>query len=122
MLKYFLKRLLDLIPTLVGVTVISFFLVRMVPGDPVMLMLGERGASPERYQEMKKNLGLDRPIHEQYLVFIKNALQGNLGKSIVSKRSVTQEFKGRFGATLELGVVPYSLRQHLVFLLASSLP
>ena len=105
MLKYFLKRLLDFIPTLVGVTVISFFLVRMVPGDPVMLMLGERGASPERYQEMKKNLGLDRPIHEQYLVFVKNALQGNLGKSIVSKRSVIQEFKDRFGATLELGVV-----------------
>ena len=105
MLKYFLKRLLDFIPTLIGVTVISFFLVRMVPGDPVMLMLGERGASPERYEEMKKNLGLDKPVHEQYLVFIKNALQGNLGKSIVSKRSVLQEFKDRFGATLELGVV-----------------
>ena len=103
--SFFLKRLLDFIPTLVGVTLISFFLVRMVPGDPVMLMLGERGASPEVYQQMKSKLGLNHPIHIQYLNFLKNAVRGDLGKSIVSKREVIKEFGDRFGATFELGLV-----------------
>jgi len=70
-----------------------------------MLMLGERGASPEVYQEMQKNLGLDRPLYEQYLSFMTNALKGNLGNSIISKRSVWTEFSDRFPATLELGMV-----------------
>ena len=105
MSKFLFKRLLDFIPTLFGVTLIAFFLVRLVPGDPVMLMLGERGASPEKYQEMKVNLGLDKPLYVQYLTFIKNATQGDLGKSIVSKREVITEFSDRFGATFELGLV-----------------
>ena len=72
MLKYFIKRLVDLIPTLIGVTVLSFVLIRLVPGDPVMLMLGERGANPKVYNQMKSNLGLDKPVHQQYFSFIKN--------------------------------------------------
>ena len=105
MASFIFKRLLDFIPTLIGVTIISFFLVRMVPGDPVMLMLGERGASPEVYQEMKSKLGLNHPIHIQYLNFLKNAVKGDLGKSIISKQEVIKEFGDRFGATFELGFV-----------------
>jgi len=104
MLKFLLNRLKDLIPTLVGVSLLSFFLVRMVPGDPVMLLLGERGADPVVYQEMKENLGLNKPILMQYGSFVGNALQGDLGKSIISKRPVIEEFFGRFPATLELGI------------------
>ncbi len=104
MLNFVLKRLLNLVPTLIGVTVISFLLIRLVPGDPVMLLLGERGADPAVYSEMKKSLGLDQPLLIQYKNFVKNALKGDLGKSLISKRKVSEEFIGRFGATLELGL------------------
>ena len=99
-----LRRLVVSVPTLIGVSIIAFSLIRLVPGDPVMLLLGERGASPEVYQEMQKNLGLDRPLIDQYLSFVGNALQGNLGLSIYSKRPVWEEFKDRFPATVELGM------------------
>lgn len=104
MLTHFLKKMFSLIPTLVGISIISFFLIRMIPGDPVLLMVGERGADPEVYLQMKKNLGLDLPIYKQYTNYLANALQGDLGTSIVSKRTVTEEFFSRFPATLELGI------------------
>ena len=104
MLTQFLRRLLSLIPTLVGISVISFFIIRMIPGDPVMLMLGERGADPAVYAEMKKNLGLDLPIYKQYINYITDVFQGDLGTSIISKRPVVEEFFARFPATLELGL------------------
>ena len=104
MLNYIFKRLLSLVPTLFGVTIIAFLLIRLVPGDPVMLLLGERGADPEVYTEMKKNLGLDKPLIVQYKNFVLNAINGDLGSSLISKRKVTEEFIGRFGATLELGL------------------
>ena len=104
MLSYLFKRILNLIPTLFGITVIAFLLIRLVPGDPVMLLLGERGANPVVYAEMKKNLGLDQPLIVQYKNFVVNALNGDLGTSLISKRKVIDEFLGRFGATLELGL------------------
>lgn len=104
MLTYIFKRILNLIPTLFGVTIVAFLLIRLVPGDPVMLLLGERGADPAVYAEMKQNLGLDQPLFVQYKKFIMNALQGDLGTSLISKRKVSEEFIGRFGATLELGI------------------
>ena len=104
MIGFLLKRLKELIPTLVGISLLSFFLIRMVPGDPVMLLLGERGADPAVYAKMKKDLGLDQPMHIQYLTYVKNAFKGDLGKSIISKRPVTEEFFDRFPATLELGI------------------
>ena len=104
MFNYIFKRLLNLIPTLFGVTVIAFLLIRLVPGDPVMLLLGERGADPKVYAEMKKNLGLDQPLIIQYKNFVVNAVNGDLGSSLISKRKVSEEFIGRFGATLELGL------------------
>lgn len=70
-----------------------------------MLMLGERGGDPEVYLEMKKKLGLDRPLLTQYASFLGQAVQGDFGQSITSKRPVVQEFFDRFPATLELGLV-----------------
>lgn len=105
MLKFMAKRILDLIPTLFGISLLSFFIIRMIPGDPVLLLLGERGADPAVYEEMKKSMGLDLPIIEQYWVFLKDAFQGDLGESIISKRTVVSEFFDRFPATFELGIV-----------------
>lgn len=104
MKSFLLKRSKDLLPTIIGVSLLSFFLVRMIPGDPVMLMLGERGANPQVYMEMKQKLGLDQPIYIQYFKFIGEAIQGDLGQSLISKTSVVDEFFARFPATLELGI------------------
>lgn len=104
MIRYLFKRLLEVIPTLLGVTIIAFGLIRMIPGDPVLLMIGERGASPEVMAEMRAAYGLDKPLPVQYLVYLKNAVQGDFGTSVVSKGPVIQEFRERFPATLELGV------------------
>ena len=105
MLHFLLKRLKELIPTLLGISFLAFILIRWIPGDPIMLLLGERGADPQAYQEMKENLGLDQPVMVQYLSFLGNALQGDLGDSIISKRPVVEEFFDRFPATLELGLI-----------------
>lgn len=96
------RKLLTAIPTLIGVSLVSFSLIRMVPGDPVLLIVGERGADPVVMAEMRANLGLDRPLFEQYLKFVGNALRGDLGESIISHRPVIQEFWDRFPATIEL--------------------
>jgi len=84
-------------------------MIRLIPGDPVLNLVGERGVDPARYLEMKKSLGLDLPIIQQFWFFLKNALHGNLGTSIVSNNSVWSEFIERFPATLELGFVALSL-------------
>ncbi|MCB0368189.1 MAG: ABC transporter permease, partial [Bdellovibrionales bacterium] len=83
----------------------SFSLVRLIPGDPVQNLLGERGGTPEQIEQIKKNFGLDKSLPEQYYLFIRNAISGNMGRSVVSQRGVTEEFLARFPATLELGFV-----------------
>lgn len=103
-MKFFLRKIIDLIPTLLGISFICFILIRLIPGDPVLLMIGERGVDPARYLEMKKSLGLDLPLIKQFYYFILNIFQGNLGTSIVSKNAVWKEFIMRFPATVELGM------------------
>jgi len=99
-----LKRLVKSLPTLLGISLLSFFLIRFIPGDPVMLLLGERGADPVTYREMQEKLGLHLPWYEQYFNFIKGIFSGDMGTSIISKQSVHSEFWSRFPATLELGI------------------
>ena len=99
------RRILHSLPTLFGVSLVAFLLIRMVPGDPVLLMLGERGGSPETVAQLREKLGLDRTLAEQYGRFIGHALQGDLGESIFSQRSVWEEFVDRFPATVELSLV-----------------
>ncbi len=100
---YLAKKLSILFLSFIGITVIAFGLIRMVPGDPVLLLIGERGVSNEKYEEMKANLGLNQPIWKQYYQYLYNVAHGDLGTSIVSKRPVAEEFFSRFPATIELG-------------------
>jgi dipeptide transport system permease protein len=104
MLRFFFGRLAVLIPTFLGVSIIAFSFIRLLPGDPVMLMSGERVMAPERHAEIMHDLGLDRPVYVQYLGYLGNVLQGDLGSSIVTKRPVLQEFGTLFPATLELSL------------------
>ncbi len=105
MARYLLKRVIIFAITLWGISLASFSLIRLVPGDPVLLLLGERQAGPEVYARMQRTLGLHLPLHQQYLTFVGNALRGNFGDSIVSKTSVLHEFFARFPATLELALM-----------------
>lgn len=105
MIGFWLKRLAVMIPTLIGISIVAFSLIRMIPGDPVLLMVGERGASPEVMAEIRANYGLDKPLPTQYWLFVKNAVQGDFGTSITSNRPVFEEFRDRFTATLELGLI-----------------
>ncbi len=105
MVQVLFKRILQSLPTLFGVSLVAFLLIRLVPGDPVLLMLGERGGSPEAVAELRQSLGLDKPLWIQYFHFVGGALSGNLGESIISKRSVWSEFNDRFPATVELSLV-----------------
>lgn len=104
-MKYISKKILDLIPTLLGISLVCFFMIRLIPGDPVLNLIGERGADPERYLEMKRSLGLDLPITEQFWFYLKSIFRGDIGTSIISNNSVWSEFIERFPATLELGMV-----------------
>lgn len=104
-MKFIGKKILDMIPTLLGISLICFFLIRLIPGDPVLNLIGERGSDPTRYLEMKKALGLDRPILEQYWIYLQNLGRGEFGVSIISNNSVWSEFIERFPATLELGMI-----------------
>ena len=104
MLAFFFKRVSLVIPTFFGVTLLTFSLVRLVPGDPIELMVGERGIDPARHAAMRAELGLDRPLFTQYFIYISEVLKGNLGRSIVTKESVASEFLTLFPATIELSV------------------
>jgi dipeptide transport system permease protein len=104
MLRFVLKKLALLIPTFFGVTLLTFFMIRLIPGDPIELLVGERGIDPARHAMLRAELGLDRPIHEQYAIYIGDVLQGDLGKSIVTKKPVLTEFLTLFPATIELSI------------------
>ncbi len=104
-MKYISKKFLDLIPTLLGISLVCFFMIRLIPGDPVLNLIGERGADPERYLEMKRSLGLDLPITEQFWIYLKSIFRGDIGTSIISNNTVWSEFIERFPATFELGMV-----------------
>ncbi|MGE0210881.1 MAG: ABC transporter permease subunit [Parvibaculaceae bacterium] len=102
MLRFLLTRLGLLIPTFIGVTVAAFGFIRMLPGDPVLLMAGERGVNPVRHAELMKQFGFDRPLWEQYLDYVWGILNGDLGASLVTKKPVFDDFFTLFPATLEL--------------------
>lgn len=97
-------RLGTFLSALLGITLVAFFVIRMAPGDPVLIMIGERGADPQQYAEAVARLGLDQPTARQYAGFVARALRGDLGTSIASGREVSDELLTRWPATLELGL------------------
>ena len=105
MLRYLLQRLLVLIPTFLGITLLTFSLIRLIPGDPVEVMVGERSLDPEMHAAALKRLGLDQPLYVQYGRYLADLAQGNLGQSLKTQASVWSEFKSLFPATLELALV-----------------
>lgn len=105
MLAYFLKRLGVLIPTFFGITLLTFSLIRLIPGDPVEVMMGERSLDPAVHAEALKRLGLDQPLPTQYVHYLQQLFHGNLGTSLKTQASVWSEFKELFPATLELAMV-----------------
>ncbi len=109
MISYILRKLAILVPTFFGVTLVAFVFIRLLPGDPVMVMAGERGMTEERHAEMMKLYGFDKPVLEQYLIYIKDVLQGDLGKSIVTKKPVFEDFMSLFPATVELSLVAITI-------------
>ncbi len=86
---------------LLGVSFVVFFMVRAIPGDPAQLLLGQQ-ATEEQVQQVRQNMGLDKPVIVQYGIFLADAVRGDLGDSIVTGRPVTTELLARFPATLEL--------------------
>jgi len=116
MFKFLFTRLAMIVPTFIGVTIASFAFIRLLPGDPILLMAGERGVTPERRAELEHIMGFDRPLWEQYFGFLGDLLHGNLGVSIVTKAPVLEEFLGRFPATIELSLIA------IIFATAIGLP
>jgi peptide/nickel transport system permease protein len=108
MVQYITRRTLALIYVLLGVSLTIFLLIRLIPGDPALVMLGER-ATAERLVEVRRDLGLEQPLAVQYLIYLKNILTGNLGRSIHTNTRVTEELLERFPATIELSIAAIGL-------------
>src|SRR3546814_1156990 len=104
MFRFVVTRLAQLIPTFFGITLVAFAFIRLLPGDPVTLLAGERGVTPERHAELMHQLGFDKPAWQQYLGYLADVVQGDLGKSVVHRQPVLQEFFTLFPATLELSI------------------
>ncbi|MFQ6021524.1 MAG: ABC transporter permease subunit [Acidiferrobacterales bacterium] len=109
MLQFLLRRASLVIPTFFGVTLLTFALIRLVPGDPIELLVGERGIDPERHAQLRAELGLDKPLLVQYGIYISGVLRGDLGRSIVTKEPVLSEFLTLFPATIELAICAMTL-------------
>lgn len=104
-LKLLSRKTLEFLLTLVGIALVCFTLIRLIPGDPVITLAGERGRSPEVREEIRHRLGLDRSLPEQFGIYILKTIQGDLGNSIITGDSVWNEFKERFPATVELSLM-----------------
>jgi dipeptide transport system permease protein len=102
MARFALTRIGMLVPTFFGITLLAFFLIRLVPGDPIETMAGERGIDPVRHEQLRHELGFDQPLLVQYGSYIARVAHGDLGRSIVTRESVLSEFAALFPATVEL--------------------
>ncbi len=101
MLIFILRRLGMLFSVLIGVVTLVFFLIHMIPGDPVDIMLGENAFATDK-EAMRRDLGLDRPLHVQYFKYLEGLTRGDLGTSLLSRRPVLTEILERFPASVEL--------------------
>jgi peptide/nickel transport system permease protein len=102
--QFITRRVIALLPVLLGVSIVVFALIRLIPGDPVIVMLGER-ARPEDVERVREEMGFNRPIYVQYLEWMGRVVRGDLGKSIINRTEVMDELKYRLSATIEMIVV-----------------
>jgi peptide/nickel transport system permease protein len=103
MLRFVVRRLLLLVPIMVGLSLLVFLWIHALPGTPAVALLGER-ATPQNVAQFKRQYGLDKPIYDQYLAWTKTTLKGDFGYSIEDRRKVTTDFFERFPSTVELAV------------------
>src|SRR5215216_2638598 len=101
MLRFVVRRLVLLVPILLGLSILVFLWIRALPGSPAEALLGER-ATPATIAQIKHQYGLDKPVYEQYFAYVKQTVSGDFGYSITSRRLVTTELKERFPSTVEL--------------------
>ena len=100
--KYFIGRLLQSVPTIFLVTVAVFLMLHLTPGDPAEVFLGDKRSTPELLERVREDMGLNRPLHIQYLSYMGNALQGDLGRSLQTNIPVMDEILSRLPWTIEL--------------------
>jgi dipeptide transport system permease protein len=105
MFRYVLHKLLLIVPTVVGISIAAFAFIRLLPGDPIIAVAGERGITPENYAALRERFGFNEPIWQQYFDYVWRLLHGDLGISFATKRPVMDEFLTLFPATIELTVV-----------------
>ena len=103
MINYLIRRLLMLVPILIGITMVSFLILQLVPGDPALIILGVE-AEAEDLEDLRHKLGLDKDIVTQYVIFFKNTVSGDLGESITTQNDVVAEIWPRFKNTVRLTV------------------
>jgi len=103
MLRFAVRRLLLLVPILLGLSILVFFWIRALPGGPAQALLGER-ATPQTIAQIERQYGLDQPVHVQYWKYIQRTVRFDLGTSITSRRPVIDELRERFPATIELSL------------------
>ena len=109
MLRFFLSRLALLIPTFIGVSIVAFSFIRLLPGDPIMLLAGERGMSEERYQQLQALYGFDKPPIERYFMMLKRFARFDLGQSYFQHRSVWELVKSKMPVSISLGLWTFFL-------------
>ncbi|TMH66903.1 MAG: ABC transporter permease subunit [Betaproteobacteria bacterium] len=102
MLAFLLRRIVLIVPTFIGVTLLAFALIHLIPGDPVENISGERGMDPARRERLLHEFGLDKPLPVQYIEYVGQVLRGNLGTSLTTHEDVSTEFLTLFPATIEL--------------------
>ncbi len=103
MTKYVVQRLALSVPVVAGITLIVFFAIRLLPGDPAIVMAGDL-ASGEYVEQLRRSMGLDKPVYVQYLIYLSNIAQGNFGRSSKSFRPVFDEIRDRYPYTIQLTV------------------
>lgn len=102
MTTYILRRVAQAIPVLLGITLFTFLMSHLVPGDPVQIFAGERELSPERAAQVRRQYGLDRPLWEQYRTYMGDLARGDLGRGLHSQRPVWETIREALGPTLQL--------------------
>ena len=101
LLRHIIGRLIALVPMLLALSVASFALVHVIPGDPALVMLGGEG-TPQQVADLRRQLGLDRPLHIRYVEWLGRVVQGDLGESLYNRTRVVDELIWRFPTTLSL--------------------
>lgn len=102
MFQYILRRFFAAIPTIILISILAFSMLHLIPGDPAEIFLGENRSTPELLAQVRHDMGLDRPLHVQYLDYLGDTLRGDLGRSLNNGQPVLQEINNRLPSTLEL--------------------